>query len=129
MFIHCIYTLLSISWAPFTNVPFFKWKHQFPSRSVRQCKINIQYFHSPKGSHVACDINWVQDFHLVWYLNPHVLLVKFRITFKPLYYQPPSLWSTKECDNEPKGTLFHDLWLAYFYSMKAMSWITADYLQ
>ena len=43
---------------------------------IRQCKTNIQNSHFCKNFHVRCHINWVQDLHLMFYLNSHFLLVK-----------------------------------------------------
>ena len=44
----------------------------------------------------------------------------------PYIIKPSNLSSTRKCDNEPQGTLFHDLSLSYFYHFKAMSLITAE---
>ena len=42
-----------------------------PSRFIRQFKMNIQnlFFFFCKNCHSRCHINWIQDFHLMLYLN------------------------------------------------------------
>ena len=69
---------------------------------IRQCKMNIQNCRFCKRCHVRC--HWIQDFHLMLYLNSHFLLTQ-------------------------RVHSFLDLGLSYFYRIKVMSWITGEYLQ
>ena len=81
-------TFWLIFWTLFTIVLFCKWKHSIKlSRFTRQCKMNIQNCHVCRHCHVRCHINWFQDFHLMPYLNPHFLLVKYWKKWGPLYYE------------------------------------------
>ena len=101
-----------------------------PSCFIRQCKINIQNCHFCKRCNVRCHINWVQDFYLMFCLNLNFLLIKSwkkmltLILLNPQVYQAPESVMVNQRVN-----YFHDLGLSYFYSIKAMSWITGDYLQ
>ena len=100
------------------------------SRFIRQCKMNIQNCHFCKGSHVRCHRNWVQDFHLMLYLNSHFLLVKNTgKNADPYFVKPPSLSSTRECDDEPEGTLVlwfeHILFLPHQSNIMDHSWLLA----
>ena len=57
--------------------------------------MNIRNCHSRKRCHVRCHINWVQDFHLMFYLDPYFLQVKsykkmpILKLLKPHAYQAP----------------------------------------
>ena len=70
---------LLIFWTPFTNVLFCKWNIlSTPSRCIRKYKMNIQNF-SLFVIFVRCHINWVEDFHLVLYLNSQKNKTKSRV--------------------------------------------------
>ena len=64
------------------------------------------FCHFSKGCHVRCHINWVQNFHLMLYLNLHFLFVKYWKNAGPYIIKTLNLSSTRKCDNEPQGTLF-----------------------
>ena len=75
-------------------------------------------------------MNLVQEFHLMLYLNSHFLFAKYWKKMRTLtllnsqvYQAPESVMMNQRVH------YFHDLGLSYFYRIKAMSWITADYLQ
>ena len=78
----------------------------------------LSFCHFCKRCHVRCQINWVQNFHLMLYLNSHFLLVKYwkqcrRLLLNPQFYQAPE----SEIMNQ-KEHYFHDLNLSYFYPSK-----------
>ena len=98
-----------------------------PSCFVRQCKMNIQNCQSSKRCHVRCHINWVQDFHLMLYLNPPWLNpVK---NTDPCINKPLSLSSTKQCDDKPEDRLFpwfvSILFLQHHSNVMDLSWLPA----
>ena len=82
--------------------------------------MNIQNYHFCKRCHVLCNVNLVQDFHLMLYLNSHFLLVKYWKKCRPLYnlqvYQTPDSVMMNQ-----RVHYFHDLGPSYFYRIKAMS--------
>ena len=91
--------------------------------------MNIQNCHSHKHFHVRCHINRVQDFHLMLYLNSPFLLVKYWKNTYLYIFKPPSLSSTRQVMMNETVHYFHDQCLYCFYRTKALSWVTADYLQ
>ena len=100
-----------------------------PSRFITECKMNIQNCHSCKCCHVRCNINWVQDFNLMLYLNSHFLLAKYCKKCPIL-----GLLISQVCQ-APKSAMLNQItrfsWfgLSFLYSIKLLPWITADYLQ
>ena len=70
--------------------------------------MNIQNCHSCKSCHVRCHLNWVQDFCLMLYLNPRLLLVKSWKNANSYSSNPRRLSTTRACHDEHEDTLF--LW-------------------
>ena len=99
-----------------------------PSRFIRKCEINLQNFNFCKHCYIRCHKNCVQDvhwccilIHIFFWLNTGKNVDSYVI--EPHVYQVPVLWLTRRIQH------FHDLRLSYFYCIKAMSRITAVYLQ
>ena len=90
--------------------------------------MNIQNCHFCKGCHVRCHTNWVQDFHLMLYLDSHFGWIMKKMTTGILWnfqvYQ-----ALESVMMNQRVHYFLDLGLSYFYRIKAVSWITAEYLQ
>ena len=68
--------------------------------------MNIQNYHFCKRCHVRCHINWVQGFHLSCILTHIFFWLNSGKYADPCIIKLPSLSSTRECDDEPEGTLF-----------------------
>ena len=100
-----------------------------PSRLISQYKMNIQNCCFCKLCHVRCHI-WVQDFHLMLCFNSYFLLVRY---WKKM---PTLILLNFQICQAPESVMmnqrvhyFLDLGLSYFYRIKPMSRITAEYLQ
>ena len=100
-----------------------------PSRFITEYKMIIQICHSRKRCQDRCYINWLQDFHLMLYLNSQFLLVKYRKKCRDLYYLTPKSINHQRVMMNQRVYYFHGLGLSYFCSTKALPWIIADYLQ
>ena len=68
--------------------------------------MNIQNFNSRKRYHVRCHINCVQEFHLILYLNSHCFWLNNGKNTDPYIIKSLCLSSSRECDDEPEGTVF-----------------------
>ena len=75
-----------------------------------------------KRCHVRCHINWVQDFHWMFYLNSHFLLIEYWLLNSQIYQAVESIIMNHRVH------YFHDLSPPCFYCIKAMSLITGDHL-
>ena len=100
-----------------------------PSLFIRQCKMNIQNCYFCKRCHGRCHINRVQDFHLILFLTQIFFWLNSGKIGEPYIIQ-------LQVDQAPESVImnqrvhyFLDLGLSYFDHIKAMSWITAEYLQ
>ena len=77
-----------------------------PSRFITEYKMITQNCHSLKRCQDKCYINWLQDFHLMLYLNSQFLLVKYRKNAETYTIKLPNLSTTRECNDEPEGPPF-----------------------
>ena len=106
-----------------------------PSRFIRQCKMNIRNYHFCKYCHVRWHINWIQDFHLTLYFNSVVKTHNGKSSYimekngDPYITKLSSLSSTRECDDDPEGTLFSwfgpILFLPHQRNVMDHSWVLA----
>ena len=79
-----------------------------------------------------CHKNWVQCFNLILYFNPYFFCPTPEKNVDPYIVTPPPfphLSSTRVSWWTRGYSLFSWFVVPYFYSIKAMSWITADYMQ
>ena len=67
--------------------------------------MNIQSCHFCKHCLVRCNINFVQDFYLMLYLKSYFRFVKYCKDDDPYVIRLPNLSCTRECADEPEGTL------------------------
>ena len=99
------------------------------SRFIRQCKMNIQNCHFCKHCHVRCHINWIQDFIWCCILNHIFFWLKNTKNDDPYKTKLTSLSSTRECDDDPEGTLFSwfrpILFLPHQRNVMDHSWLLA----
>ena len=79
--------------------------------------MNIENCYFCKHCHITCHINWVQDFH---FITPIFFWLNTGKNTGSYIIKSPSL-------SNQRMHSFHDLGLSYFYNIKAISRIIADY--